>query len=461
MAVFHYAASGDHHFWQHKDLLDSLVTALDYYRCLYTRLAQTLDSSSSMHNQLSVGQSAVQALLAAVQRVKAETDAEAERVYPSLLSYGQKPHSKQVLALRCVEWSDMVHRHKQQLAALWTQHKAAELPFVQQSEGLRRLFLDIEQTPQQGVSDTEQLSDEEAARLQRRADNSLHRVVTNIQELVLAISDTAHTQRDEQLQETAEGGDSDTSLVEEFVHHASVLTVKRTQAVRKSKREQQTLFQQLRASLDNHLHNVARLAQQPNTATAFSAALASLHSLVPALQQCTLVAQRSITSALAFLRSATKLDYVLLSSFNTLLTHGYCGKDNEHEKQDSGMTDEGVEGTGMGEGEGDKGRQRPDSQEEQQLEGLRGGEGGGGRWQASSRTRRARMKSRERRSWRRAWRWSRSLTARCTTCRRTTRRRRSSDEDERRRGEGEGRAGQGDGGAKTTSKQGGGRETVE
>ena len=364
------AASDDYNFWQHKDLLDSLVTALEYYRCLYVRLAEALDTASSMQDQLRSGQATVQSLLAVVQTLKAEMDAEAERVYPSLLCYGQKPHSKELLALRYAEWTEMVQRHKQHLAALWTQHNAMELPLVRQSEGLSRLFLSILRPTQREAAHVDELSQDEVNRLQRRAEASLHKVVTIAQELVLAISETARVQQDEEPHETAESGHSELSLVDEFKHHTGLMTVKCSGTAALSKKARGSLFQQLRASLDAHLHNVARLARQPSTSAAFSTSLASQHSLVPALQQCSLVAQRVITSALAFLRSATKLDYVLLSSFNTLLTHGFCGKDTEQDKQDSGKTDEGVEGTGMGEGEGEK-DVSDQLQEEHQLEGLR------------------------------------------------------------------------------------------
>ena len=364
------AGADNHLFWQHKHLLDSLITALDYYRCLYIRLDQALDTSSAMHDQLSHAQGTVQSLLAEVQTLKAEMDMEAERVYPSLLSYGQKPHSQEVLALRHTEWSGLLQRHGVQLSALWTQHKAMQLPFVQHSEGLCRLFLSVTQSAQHDAAHGEQMSEEEAARLQRRVDASLHKVVTNIQEWVLAVSEISQVQKDEPQQDMEASDSTELALADEFAHHTSAMSVRRSNGVKQSKRTQPALFQQLRASLDAHLHNVARLAQQPNTAAAFSTGLTSLHSLVPALQQCTLVAQRTITSALAFLRSSTKLDYVLLSSFNTLLTHGFCGKDTEQDKQDSGMTDEGVEGTGMGEGEGEK-DVSDQLQEEQQLEGLR------------------------------------------------------------------------------------------
>ena len=216
------------------------------------------------------------------------------------------------------------------------------------------------------------MSEKEASRLQAKAVNSSHAVVKRIQQLVLAISETAQSRQNELQQEAEDSEFAVPSLVDEFAHHTEVMTLYQLDDVKSKKKKPKLvqLFRQLRAALDAHLHNVAQLARLPSDAAAFSAALTSLHSLTPALQQCTLVAQRTMTSALAFLRSAIKLDYVLLSSFNTLLTHGFCGKDAEQEKQDSGMTDEGVEGTGMGEGEGEK-DVSDQLTEEQQLEGLR------------------------------------------------------------------------------------------
>ena len=348
-------------FWQHKLALDGLLAALQSYCCLYSRLAGVLESSH-LRQQLLQGQSVLSAVLTAVQAMKGEVDAEMERVYPTIpLSVLDSSRGTDLASLNAARWSSLMTAQRQQLQAQWTQSDVASLPFVRDSAGgLQRSFEALTSTQSATFGSPEHSTAAEHSQLQSEvAQISFAEVVRRLQLLVQEATTLAP-------QPPADGGvaDGDSEpaalpLVQEMEHHLSWLSIRH--------------LRHLDLALAAHVHDLAGIAKHsPSTNSAsLLYAPSSLSALLPLLQQSLLLSQRVLVSSLAFLRSTTKLSYVLLSTFLTLLTHGFCGKPQQQpDEEDSGKTEEGVEGTGMGEGEGET-DVSDQLEEEQQLEGLR------------------------------------------------------------------------------------------
>jgi len=77
----------------------------------------------------------------------------------------------------------------------------------------------------------------------------------------------------------------------------------------------------------------------------FAKMISNLGSLV---KQYAAVLERFLLDFVAFHKTTCKLEYVLLALFSTLYTQGFCG--SKEEEMQEGQPEEGVEGTGMGEG---------------------------------------------------------------------------------------------------------------
>lgn len=80
----------------------------------------------------------------------------------------------------------------------------------------------------------------------------------------------------------------------------------------------------------------------------------AMRSLAPLLHQILLTCERHILITLHTHRSTLKLLHIHLSLFNSLLVKGFCRRPDETEEGEQQQTQDGVEGTGMGEGEGAK-----------------------------------------------------------------------------------------------------------
>ena len=346
--------------WQHKLALDGLLASLQYYSCLYQRLAGILEPSP-LREQLLGGQSVLSALLTTAQTMKGEVDAEVERAYPSIpLSVHDSSRSADLASLMEARWSTMISTHRQQLQAQWTQSDVASLLFVHDSaDGLQRLYEVLTSPPGASMDLRTQSADgSDSLSLTEPVSGSFAEVVRRVQLLVQEAKSLAPLPAADAGVNEGEAESAALPLVQEMDHHHTWLSMRH--------------FHSLDLALTVHVHHLARLArQQPSVeSSSLHSSVSSLAALLPLLQQSLLLSQRLLVSSLTFLRSSTKLSYVLLSSFLTLLTHGFCRQPQQADEEDSGKTEEGVEGTGMGEGEGEKDVSEQ-LEEQQQLEGLR------------------------------------------------------------------------------------------
>jgi len=98
--------------------------------------------------------------------------------------------------------------------------------------------------------------------------------------------------------------------------------------------------------------------------------LTSLRNLLPLLDQAILLSERSLASLLRLHRSYLKMLHVLLYVLSKILARGFCRRpdepDDDGEDDQQGSTEE-MEGTGMGDGEGNKDVSDQITDEEQLL----------------------------------------------------------------------------------------------
>ncbi|CAG8452138.1 711_t:CDS:10 [Ambispora gerdemannii] len=93
-----------------------------------------------------------------------------------------------------------------------------------------------------------------------------------------------------------------------------------------------------------------------------------IQRIFPFIKQYILLLQYYLSQLFIHHKSICKLAYVLINSFTTIFMKGFCMPDQETENCEGGTAQDGVQGTGIGEGEGSKDVSEEIEDEEQVLD---------------------------------------------------------------------------------------------
>jgi len=414
-------------FWTHKHLLDSLFSAAKYTQLLYARMQDDMLSgdgaaSAALKTQLLDAQTRVRSVLAALSSAKIEMDRKVASLFPNLqltstragpnaVAVSGPSAAESVLELNDQPNAAFLLANIQRVLAVVTEPLPApvsadgsaidlsssededgsiiELPFVASTSSFNELVVALVRSkheireqahaattgvlsavPAEAASDAEE---QNAASLSRAFQSSYHSLVSSLQLSVQASFKHVQAQADlaarrariasgEEAEAPATGPNAlpdEKSLLDEVQVAENGLAALQLQPI------------------NDHLHRLTDLlnrlkrcrASDATAEASYRSFRTALHNIVPLLDQVSLLSERAMASSLTLHRSLLKLVHILLSIFNKILARGFCRRPDEPE--DEGDSAEGPpeekEGTGMGEGEGNKDVSNQITDEEQLL----------------------------------------------------------------------------------------------